>query len=339
LNRNIFIYLLLISIVILAGCQNGVETEDIAGPGVQDTPLMTDIPIVTPTALASVGALITSEDSDQQLAADLNSIVGNYIREQGLRYQVLTNLTAEDFDRDEFRYVVVLPPYPDLAELALNNPNTKFLAVGFNDLEPGVNLSVLRSGGGEFDIQGFIAGYIAAMITSVQENADALAARDGFRIGVKYYCGLCNPKYAPTGINYLYPKYIDLPADATDQEIMGNVDFLVDRAVNTFYIVPGVGDPNIYRTLVGYQKLIIGSGIDFREEYKDFWVISLEYDLLSTLNEVWPLFLSAETGFVESPPLLMTDINYDLLSEGKVLLVERILQDLTSGYIKTNFEE
>ena len=85
--------------------------------------------------------------------------------------------------------------------------------------------------------------------------------------------------------------------------------------------------------------MIIGSGADFREEYKDFWVISLEYDLLSTLNEVWPKFLSAETGFEESPPLLMTDINYDLLSEGKMLLIEKILQEVTSGFIKTSFEE
>jgi hypothetical protein len=291
--------------------------------------------------------LLTPADSDQQLAAELNPIIGGFIRDQGLRYQVLPGLTGEDYVRDEYRIVVALPPYPDIAELAQNFPDTKFLAVGFNDLEPGNNLSVLKSGGGDFDVQGFIAGYIAAMITtdwrvgalSVQDNDDALAARDGFRVGVKYYCGLCNPKYAPTGINYIYPKYIDLPVDATDLQINANVDFLVDRAVNTFYIVPGVGNQKIYRSLVGYQKLIIGSGSDYKEEYQDFWVVSLEYDLLSVLIEVWPLFLSTEAGFVESPPLLLTDINYDLLSEGKVKLVEKILQEVSSGFIKTNFDD
>lgn len=331
----------------MTGCGRGEETEQVIDPGGLETPLSTDLPVDTPTPLAPVGVLLTPADSDQQLAAELNTIIGGYIRDQGLRYQVLTDLTDDDFGRDEYRIVVALAPYPGLAELSQNYPDTKFLAVGFNDLEPGDNLSILRSGGGDFDVQGFIAGYIAAMITadwrvgalSVQENADALAARDGFRVGVKYYCGLCNPKYAPTGINYLYPKYIDLPVDATDPQIAANVDFLVDRAVNTFYIVPGVGNQNIYRSLIAYQKLIIGSGADYNEEYKDFWVISLEYDLLSTLNEVWPLFLSAETGFVESPPLLLTDINYDLLSEGKVMLVEKILQEVTSGFIKTNFNE
>ena len=347
MNKNKFIYWLLIGVILLAGCSNGSVTEEVTDPGIPGSLVPTDLPIDTPTPLAPVGVLLTPEGSDQQLAAELNSIIGGYIRDQGLRFQVLVNLTAEDFERDEYEIVVVLSPYPGVSDLAESFPDTKFLAVGFNDLEPSDNLSILRSGGGEFDVQGFIAGYIAAMITpdwrvgalSVQENEDALAARDGFRVGVKYYCGLCNPKYAPTGINYLYPKFIDLPQDASDSDIIANIDYLVDRAVNTFYIVPGVGTQSIYRSLVGYQKLIIGSGSDYREEYRDFWIITLKYDLLLALNEVWPLFLSAETGFVESPPLLLTDINYDLLSEGKLMLVEKILEEVTSGFIQTNFEE
>jgi hypothetical protein len=291
--------------------------------------------------------LLTPDGSDPALAEDLNPIIGDNIRSEGLRFQVLNSLSEDDFSREDYRVVVVLFPYPGLSELAQNNPDTRFLAVGFNDLEPGSNLSVLRSGGEAYDVQGFIAGYIAAMITvdwrvgalSIQENEDALAAREGFQVGVKYYCGLCNPKYAPTGINYIYPKYIDLPVDATEAQINANLDFLVDRVVNTFYIPPGVGTQNIYRSLVGYQKLIIGSGSDFQEEYRDNWVVSLEYDLITTVNEIWDDFLSAETGFVESPPLLLSDINYDLLSEGKVKLVNQILDEVMAGMIRTSFVE
>jgi len=112
---------------------------------------------------------------------------------------------------------------------------------------------------------------------------------------------------------------------------------LVDRYVNTFYVVPGVGSQIIYRSLIGYEKLIIGSGSDFQEEYRDNWVVSLEYDLVSTLIETWPTFISTETGFIESPPLLLTDINYDLLSEGKVKQVYKILEELRAGFINTSF--
>jgi hypothetical protein len=187
---------------------------------------------------------------------------------------------------------------------------------------------------------------MAAMITtdwrvgvlSLQESEDALAAWEGFRVGVKYYCGLCNPKYAPIGINYVYPKYTDLPVDASDPEIEFNVNFLIDRVVNTFYVVPGVGTPKIYSMLIDNEKLIIGSGSDFKEEYRDYWVASLEFDLLASFQDFWPEFLAAETGIEGSPPLLITDINSDLLSPGKVRLVEDILEEVTSGYIQTSFE-
>ena len=348
MSRKTFIYWFVLLIILVTGCSlrggSSTPADQTLPP---ETIIPTESPVNTPTPLAPVGALITPPESDPDLVGILNSLVGNYIKGLGLRYQVLPSISVEDFLADDFEIVVVLPPFPELNALAQASPETKFLAVGFNDLEPLENLSILRSGGGAYDIQGFIAGYIAAMITtdwrvgvlSIQESEQALAAREGFQVGVKYYCGLCNPKYAPTGINYIYPKYIDLPVDATDLEIEANVNFLVDRVVNTYYVVPQLGNEKIYRMLVGYQKKIIGPGSDFREEYQDYWVASLEYDLPAALEEFWPEFLSAETGIVGTPPLLLADVNPDLLSPGKVMLVEKVLEDLSAGYIKTSFED
>ena len=343
MRSKVFWWFLLIMMV-LSGCSPGGETPAVVAETAAPSP--TAVPTESPTPLPPVGVFLTPDGADPDLVEEVGSLISEYIREQGLRYQVLPNLTSNDFLNEEYALVVVIPPYPELGGLADSAPNTKFLGVGFNDLDPGENLSVLGSGGGDFDIQGFIAGYIAAMITtdwrvgalSIQENPDALAARDGFRTGVKYYCGLCNPKYAPTGVNYVYPKYIDLPVEATDLQISANIDFLVDRVVNTFYIVPGVGTPQIYRTLMAYEKNIIGSGIDFQEEYQDYWVASLEYDLVSALVDFWPRFMEAETGFKEAPPLLITDVNPDLLSEGKLILVDKVLEELQSGFIKTSYD-
>ena len=341
------IYWFLVITLLLTGCGIGSEKPVSPADGTfTAVPEPTIAPVDTPTPLSPVGVLLTPPGSDQGLIDELNPIIGSNIRDLGLRYQVLINLSQDDFQYEDYQIVVVLAPFPDLKTLAESAPDTKFLAVGFNDLEPGTNLSVLRSGGGDYDIQGFIGGYIAALITtdwrvgalSVQENPDALAARDGFRTGVKYYCGLCNPKYAPTGINYLYPKYIDLPVDATDSQISANVDFLVDRAVNTYYIVPGVGTQLMYRMLVAYDKNIIGPGSDYQEEYKENWVLSLEYDLIAAFEEFWPQFMEAEGGLEHIPPLLLTDINYDLLSEGKVMMVEKILEEVSAGFIKTSYE-
>jgi hypothetical protein len=35
---------------------------------------------------------------------------------------------------------------------------------------------------------------------------------------------------------------------------------------------------------------------------------------------------------------MLTDINNDYLSPGKVILAEKILEDVTNGYIKTSIE-
>ena len=259
---------------------------------------------------------------------------------------IIKNLTENDFQTEVYDIVVVIPPFPELTTLAESAPETKFLAIGFDGLDTSENLSILGSGGSDYDVQGFISGYIAAMITddwrvgalSVQENPNALAARDGFRIGVRYYCGWCNPIYAPVGDSYLYPKFIDLPPDATDAEISINIDFLVDRAVNTFYIVPGVGNPRIYQKLIGYEKYIIGSGFDYKEEYQGYWIASLEYDLVAALQEFWPRFLESETGLLELPPLLITDVNPDLLGEGRLNLALKILEEVQAGFIKTSYD-
>ena len=348
MSRRSSIYRFIFLILFMSACSlpgsSGTPEDQPAQP---ETISPSETPADTPTPLAPVGAFVTPAEADADLVETLSPLISTYIRDLGLRYQVLPSLTAEDFNTDDFEIVVVLPPFSGLDNLAQASPETKFLAVGFNDLEPLDNLSILRSGGGAYDVQGFIAGYIAAMITtdwrvgvlSIQESDQALAAREGFQVGVKYYCGLCNPKYAPTGINYIYPKYIDLPVDATDLEIEANVNFLVDRVVNTYYVVPQLGNDRIYRMLVGYQKRIIGPGSDFREEYQDYWVTSLEYDLPAALEEFWSVFLTTETGIVGTPPLLLTDVNSDLLSPGKVMMVEKVLEDLSAGLIKTSFEE
>jgi len=334
----------LLLVIFAASCSPGPEaTPEVA---LTSTPSPTPLPTNTPTPLPPVGVFLTPEGSSPALVEELSPIIGRYIKNEGLRYQVLPDLTANDFQNEEFSIVVAIPPFPGLAALAASAPDTKFLGIGFEGLSAGDNLSLLGSGGADYDVQGFIAGYMAAMVTddwrvgalSVHEDPNALAARDGFRTGVKYYCGLCNPKYPPIGPNYLYPKYIELPAGASDAEISLSIDFLVDRAVNTFYIVPGVGTPKIYSTLIAYEKAIIGSGMDYREEYREYWIASLEYDLVSALEDFWPQFLAAETGLEELPPLLISDVNADYLSEGKLILVEKVLQEVQEGFIKTSYD-
>ena len=345
-KQSIWLLIALLSLL-LGGC-GMLSSEETPAPQLPGTP--TNIPTGTPadttTPLAPVGVLLSGPDVDPVLREELAPMITEDLKAEGLRFQQLQTMKPEDFQEEEYRLVVVLPPYPELTALAASAPEVKFLAVGFRELQPAANLSVLRPDQSDYGVQGFIAGYIAAVITpdwrvgavGLDENEKALAAREGFVVGAKYFCGLCNPKYAPTGVNYLYPKYVDLPPEASQLDITANVKLLLDRAVQTFYITPGAGDPVIYDMLIEGEARIIGPGSDFREEYRDHWVASLEYDLTAAYQDSWPEFLGGEVGEEFVPPLLINDVNQELLSPGKLLAVEDLLTEVSAGYISTTLD-
>ncbi len=148
LNRK-RIYLTLLIIFLLAGCtspaaENNSQTEI----AISATPALTSTPESTPTAASPIGVFLTPAGSDPKLIEELNPLISSWMRDLGLRFQVLPNLTEADFETERYAIVVVIPPYPELKSLAEASPDTKYLAVGFNDLEPTGNISLLGSGGG-----------------------------------------------------------------------------------------------------------------------------------------------------------------------------------------------
>jgi len=346
-NSRSSVFCFLILAILIGGCigplaQNTPTADLVELPTETIPPTPTD----TPVPLAPVGVLLSSGDVDPNLSSELIPLIVEKIKAEGLRYQERQTMTVDDFSQDEYQMVVVLSPYPELQTLAAAAPGTKFLAVGFSDLDPALNLHVIQPGQDNFGVQGFIAGYIAAMITTdwrvgalaIQNFEGSTSAREGFVQGARYFCGLCNPKYAPTGVNYLYPKFIDLPEDATELEIQANVQLMLDRAVKTFYLAPGAGTPQILSQLAAGDVKIIASGGGYQEEFKNNWVATLDFDLVQSFEDYWPEFISSEEGGEYIPPLLITNVNSDLLSPGKLAAAQRIMSEVNSGLISTTQE-
>ena len=144
INKRLIYWLLVISLL-LTGCVAGSNSADLPAEELSTaSPEPTQTPADTPTPLAPVGVLLTPPGADQGQVDELNSIIGDYIREIGLRFQVLSNLTPDEFQHDDYQIVVVLEPFPELLTLVESAPDTKFLAVGFNDLETRENLSSIK---------------------------------------------------------------------------------------------------------------------------------------------------------------------------------------------------
>jgi len=75
------------------------------------------------------------------------------------------------------------------------------------------------------------------------------------------------------------------------------------------------------------------SGITPMPELKDQWVVSLQFDLLETFKEFWPMYVNDQSSQAVPVPLAMTDINSELLSVGRQKLVQEMIQNVTSDYI------
>jgi len=331
--------------VFLGGCGMSVpdnSSTQTAIPVLTDTPIPIATSTPTSTPLPPVGVLLAPPDAHQQLTNEIQAHLSQWIPEMGYRFQVRPSLTEGDLDRDDFSLVVALSPNPELGNLVAIHPEIQFLAVGVQELEPAPNLTIMGGEGDRLDHQGFVAGYIAAIITpdwrtgviGYSDSVVTVGARQAFITGVKFYCGLCRPSYPPY---YEYPLYFELGTDADTIAWQSAADYMIQRAVETVYVVPGAGDDSMLRHLAGAGVNII-AGVPPLPDLGDNWVASLRFDLLGAFIDFWPEYIAGSDGREVVIALQVVDVNPDLLSPGKQRLVGTILEDVLAGYIDLGVE-
>ncbi|MBL7162881.1 MAG: hypothetical protein ISS57_09770 [Anaerolineales bacterium] len=330
----ILIMLLIAGCSAAGGVTNPTETSTVVSP--TSPPTETFVP--TATSLPPVGVLLASPEADPELVDALQNSLSQSIPEAGLRFQVRPSLSPEIIAAEDIHWVIALPPAPGLGDLVSSSPEARFLAVGVEGLESAPNLSMIGAEGARLDQQGFIAGYMAALITpdwrvgviSVADSEAGQLARRSFITGAKFYCGFCSPTYPPF---FEYPLYIQLNAGADAVEWQAAADFLLQRGVSTFYVVPGAGDD----TLLGY---LARSGVNMiggetpPENVRESWVATVDFSDLEAFYSFWPEFVAGADGQSVSVPIGISDINSSLLSPGKQRLVEEVLVDIQAGFIE-----
>jgi hypothetical protein len=345
LRRFIFAHCLIL-ILLFTGCKGGIPgfspTETwTPSPTETLTPTATLTP--TPTPLPPVGVLLAPPEADSQLVAKMQPLLSGWISEIGYRFQIRPSLNQQDFERDDFRLVVAVPPNPEIASMIAGHPEIRFLTLGIQGLEPAPNLSSIGADGERLDHQGFIAGYMAALITpdwrvgviSLSGDPETTKARQAFYTGVKFYCGLCSPSYPPF---IEYPLYFELGSDADTTEWRAAASFLIQRSVETVYVVPGAGDDEMLRYLAQSGVNIIGGKAPL-PDIQDHWVASLQFDPFQAFLDFWPAFIANPDNQAITVPLGITDVNSDLLSMGRQRLVEETLTDVLAGYVDLGLED
>ncbi len=292
---------------------------------------------------AAAGAvLLAPAGADPQQTAALQQLLAALATDAGLSFQTLPSLVPADVT-PEVKMVVALPPDPGLAALAAAAPGTQFLAVDIPGLAASGNLQLVQSQSARPDQQGFLAGYLASLLTpdwrvgviSTSGDPAGKAQRQGFLNGAVFYCGLCRPAYPPF-VQYPVSAELTVGAAAADQQAAAEA--LIAQGVSTVYVAPGAGDASLLEYLAGQGVNIIG-GVTPPESVKNNWVATLSGDWLEGVRLAWEAALSGQQVAGDSSlPLAITNVNETLFSVGRQRLAEQVRDELAAGMIDTGVD-
>lgn len=340
-----FILILIISITWgFTACSTlGSTPTPTPAPTMTATPLPseTPTPTATPTPLTPLIVLLRPPESNVSLADPLEAALRQQAETASMRWQVRPSMNASDVGSD-LHLLVALPGVINVLELVAAAPKAQFLAIGIPELTTAPNLTTVQLEDNRPDQLGFIAGFIASMLTpdyrsgmiGIAEDPAARAAYLGFLNGDTYYCGMCLQQYPP---HYNYPLYVEAPAGASTADWLGNGEYLVNHEAETVFIYPGAGDDATLKRLIESGINLLGVELP-AEDMRSNWIASLRSDPLPIILDLIPQLLNGQGGQTIIVPLQITDINDELFSPGRQHYANEVLADLLAGYTDTGVD-
>jgi hypothetical protein len=336
--------------LILAACKGEPTAVPTAAPS---TPFEESIPSPVPTTAFTPSPTQGPEQQEVILLgsidqagefpyAGIQSLLQDLSEKDNLMFTTAASLAPADLT-DNIKIVVALPPDPGVVALTAAGQDIQFLAIGIPGLQPSGNLSVIGGNFTRADNQGFVAGYLAAVIgkdwrigmITIGDGEPGRIARRGFINGVTYYCGLCRSPYPPF---YSYPILVDLPSTASPEEAQAAAETIISQAVNTVFIFPGAGDQAMLEALAQAGVHIIGASQP-PPSVRENWVATIQTDPLAAVNMIWPELINGQGGIERSLAISVSDRNERLFSPGRQRLVDDFLDDLHAGFVDTGVTE
>ena len=334
MRRTFTLSLLLISLLVTACAPR-------ATPTVPSTAAATSTPRPTPTQANAMAILVIPADLSDSLSKLYQKTIYDLAQGSGLHFQVRNSLTPADLEPN-LKVVVALAPDPGIAALAAAAPGTQFLSVDIPGVTAGGNISTIGGAGDRPDIPAFLAGYLSAMLATdyrtgmigEKDSSSSDTAAQALANGRQYYCGLCNPVSPPW---YPYPIVVNMPANTAQGEVNAYSDALHDRMVGVAYIFPTVQSPSQVGYIASLGIWMIGEAPP-PDNARANWVATIQPDWIAAVQSAWSDITAGNGGKSYPSPLTLTDINPDLLTEGKQRLAQQMLDDLVAGRVGTGVQ-
>ncbi len=344
-NRKLLLPLILsLLLVFLSACNNQTQpspTVEATQPPFVETPMIptpTESPTATPVVMLDADILLWApESADQALSGQLSNELGAYADANGRSFALTTTLSSAQLN-PSVRVVVSLASPSEVESLASVLSQVQFLALNAPNLTPTENLSTVVTAEASRDQMSFLAGYTLALgtpdfrvgVLSQAGTPEGQTTREAFVTGARFHCGLCNARFAP--VEY-YPFTAEITDPANPADWQAAADVLLAKSVTGIFVQPEISTPELmaYLNAKNITLIAVEGQPNLEVVQKLLGVLSGGIDLEPALGQ---LLLGDSVGVVKAG-IELTQINRDLFSDGRVILFERIKQDLLDGYIKT----
>lgn len=290
----------------------------------------TSLPESSLTPSVPLIALLAPPDSDPSLVAVASEVATAYASANNMQFEQRALLNPADLP-PSLSKLIVLPPDPGASALAAAAPNAQVIAVGIASEGSPANLTTLALGGNDDAQIAFVAGYIAALSAEdwragIMYTGTSASNVNDFVAGVEYFCGSCAPFSPPLSE---YP----VAAQAADpQNWQSAADQLLAQFVNVVYLTPELEASGAAQYLVNSRVLIIGNGTP-PEELSNSWIVSVSANPAEALRQLLPLALNGQPAESVNS-LSLAHANANLFSESRQADVQKVIEDLLSGYIQ-----
>ena len=114
----------------------------------------------------------------------------------------------------------------------------------------------------------------------------------------------------------------------------GHAELLIQNFVKVAYLYPAIATPDLLAYMAQNGVLLISQNLP-GEDVRPNWIASIQPDLISALQQLFPELAGGKGGQVAATPLFLADVNPDLLSDAKIRLVQDVLTGLQNGTIGT----
>jgi hypothetical protein len=269
----------------------------------------------------------------------LSQQLGSYAATAGLSFAQRQELTSQDLAAGG-RVVVSLAPAEAVSTLAAETPAVQFLALNLPESAATTNLHPMSSSGASVEDQAFLAGYLLALtipdyrvgVISQAGTAAGAATEASFVVGAQYFCGLCNSRFGPV-LYYPITAQIMDPTSQTDWQAAA--DALLANTVQGVYIQPEVSSPELVSYLEAAGVKLVGTAGQAGLDESAAWIAVLGADQALAVTDLVARLLAGEPVDALNASLALSQINADILTEGKQRVFNETLQKVQAGLIRT----